>query len=104
MHIFLQLFDSMQFEQTENCQAFVRDRVEIALVGSPRTHERFLRRARGTYGAVFEDALRDGSTPIEGLTVCGDSVFPGIGVPAVAVTGAAAANAMVGPLEHLRSY
>jgi phytoene dehydrogenase-like protein len=31
----------------------VRDRTKLALVGTPLTHERFLRRHRGTYGAAF---------------------------------------------------
>lgn len=52
------------------------------------------------YGAATEDLLKDGSTPIKGLTLCGDGVFPGIGVPAVALSGASAANAMVSPFEQ----
>ena len=40
----------------------VRDRVEIELIGSPLTHERFLRRHRGTYGPELSAA---------------DSAFPG---------------------------
>lgn len=80
----------------------VRDRVVLDLVGSPLTHERFLRRPRGTYGAATEDLLQDGSTPIAGLVLCGDGIFPGIGIPAVAYNGASAANAMVDPLKHWR--
>jgi phytoene dehydrogenase-like protein len=78
----------------------VRDRVVLDLVGSPLTHERFLRRPRGTYGSATEDYLRDGSTPIPNLVLAGDQVFPGIGVPAVAISGASAANAMVNPLQQ----
>jgi len=81
-----------------------RERADVALVGSPLTHERFLRRPRGTYGATVESLLRDGSTPIEGLVLCGDSLFPGIGIPAVALSGASAANAFVGVREQLRAY
>jgi phytoene dehydrogenase-like protein len=77
-----------------------RARAEVVLVGSPLTHQRFLRRPRGTYGATFADALPDCATPINGLVLCGDSVFPGIGVPAVAVNGASAANTLMGPLQH----
>jgi phytoene dehydrogenase-like protein len=33
----------------------VRSRVVLELIGSPITHERFLRRSRGTYGAATED-------------------------------------------------
>ena len=77
-----------------------RNRAVIELVGSPITHERFLRRPRGTYGAATEDYLKDGSTPIKGLVLCGDGVFPGIGVPSVCISGASAANSMVDICEH----
>ena len=77
-----------------------RERTVLSMIGSPLTHERFLRRPRGTYGAATEDLLKDGSTPIKDLVLCGDGIFPGIGVPAVAVNGASAANAMVGVIEQ----
>ena len=79
----------------------VRSRVVVQMVGTPLTHERFLRRPRGTYGSVTEDYLRDGSTPYKNLLLASDSIFPGIGVPAVAIVGASAANSMVGVFEHL---
>jgi phytoene dehydrogenase-like protein len=76
----------------------VRDRAEIALVGTPLTHERFLRRHRGTYGAAYradEGKVFPGpSTPLPGLFCCGDSMMPGVGVPAVAVSGMLAAGAV----------
>lgn len=78
----------------------VRDRVVLELVGSPKTHERFLRRPNGTYGAATEDYLKDGSTPIESLVLAGDGIFPGIGVPAVALNGASSANSFVSPLTQ----
>jgi len=77
-----------------------RQRVVLDMVGSPLTHERFLRRPKGTYGAATEDYLKDGSTPFDSLVFCGDGIFPGIGVPAVALSGASAANAMVNPLKQ----
>lgn len=78
----------------------VKDRIVLDLVGSPLTHERFLRRPMGTYGSATEDYLKDGSTPIPNLVLAGDSIFPGIGIPAVAISGASAANAMVNPLKQ----
>ncbi len=78
----------------------VRERAEIALVGTPLTHERYLRRHRGTYGAGYradEGRMFPGAaTPLEGLLCCGDSTMPGIGVPAVAMSGMVAANT-IGP-------
>jgi len=77
-----------------------RKRVIVDLVGSPLTHERFLRRPKGTYGSATEDYLKDGSTPFSSLVLCGDGIFPGIGIPAVALSGASAANALVNPLQQ----
>ena len=75
-------------------------RTVLALIGSPLTHERYLRRPNGTYGAAIEDCLKDGSTPIFNLVLAGDGVFPGIGLPAVALSGASAANGMVGVVKQ----
>jgi phytoene dehydrogenase-like protein len=80
----------------------VRDRVVLKMIGSPITHERFLRRPKGTYGSATEDYLKDGTTPFANLVLAGDGCFPGIGVPAVAISGASAANALVGVLEQWR--
>jgi phytoene dehydrogenase-like protein len=73
----------------------IQERVVYHLIGSPLTHERFLRRPRGTYGSATEDYLKDGSTPFDSLVLANDGVFPGIGVPSVAIAGASAANAFV---------
>ena len=81
----------------------VRERVVYDLIGSPTTHERFLRRPQGTYGAASEDSLKDGSTPWKHLVLAGDSIFPGIGVPAVALSGASAANTLVSPYKQWRT-
>ena len=72
-----------------------RDRVLLDLTGSPLTHERFLARPAGTYGSATEDYLKDGSTPIRNFVLAGDGIFPGIGVPSVAINGASAANSLV---------
>lgn len=78
----------------------VRERTVLSLIGSPLTHERFLRRPNGTYGSATEDYLKDGSTPFRELILASDGVFPGIGVPAVAIAGASAANSVVCVLNH----
>ncbi|GAX19168.1 hypothetical protein FisN_15Lh338 [Fistulifera solaris] len=72
-----------------------RERVLLELIGSPLTHERFLRRPGGTYGSATEDYLPNGLTYFESLVLANDGVFPGIGVPAVAIAGASAAHAFV---------
>jgi phytoene dehydrogenase-like protein len=77
-----------------------KQRTVVSLIGSPKTHERFLRRPNGTYGSATEDYLKDGSTLIKGLMLAGDGVFPGIGIPAVALSGASAANSVVSPWKQ----
>ena len=81
-----------------------RERCEVELLGSPLTHERFLRRPRGTYGAEVESLLKDGSTGVGGLVLCGDGIFPGIGLPSVALSGVSAANSFVSVWRQLKSY
>jgi phytoene dehydrogenase-like protein len=82
----------------------VRARAETTLIGTPLTHERFLRRHRGSYGP----AIKAGSgktfpgpgTPLPGLYCCGDSTQPGIGLPAVAASGMIAANTIAPVQKH----
>jgi len=74
-------------------------------IGTPLTHERFLRRTRGTYGPRVEvgagQTLPGHKTPLNGLYMCGDFTFPGIGVPATAASGAIVANTLVSVWDHL---
>lgn len=83
----------------------INQRCEMTLVGTPLTHERFLRRHRGTYGPGIsaEKGFFPGArTPWRGLLCCGDSTFPGIGLPAVAASGAIAANTVASVEQHLQ--
>jgi len=83
----------------------VRDRAELTMVGTPLTHARFVRRRAGTYGPGIEAGSQSWPTAnsaIDGLLLCGDSTFPGIGVPAVAGSGFIAANTIATPWQHLR--
>lgn len=82
---------------------FDRSKCEVKLVGTPLTHQRFLRRNRGTYGPAIKagkSSFPGHSTPISHLLCCGDSTFPGIGVPAVAASGAIVANSLVSVSQH----
>jgi phytoene dehydrogenase-like protein len=93
------------WEALETIIPDIRERVEVEMVASPLTHERFLSRTRGTYGPPL--FASDGSTipyaktPIDGLLHCGDSTFPGIGVPSAAASGMNAANTLVSPWKQL---
>jgi len=83
----------------------LRSRIEVELIGSPLTHERYLRRPQGTYGPAWRAGENmfpgPGLAGIPGLMCCGDSCFPGIGVPAVAASGLTAANSLVPVEKHL---
>ena len=79
------------------------DRIVLELQGTPHTHRRYLRVHQGTYGPAIgadRSPFPMGSTPIEGLQLCGAGVFPGIGVPPVAVSGAMAAHSFVPPAKQ----
>ena len=72
-------------------------------IGTPLTHERFLRRSRGAYGPRVEagkQTLPGHKTPLQGLYLTGDFTFPGIGVPATAASGAITANTLVSVGKH----
>jgi phytoene dehydrogenase-like protein len=82
----------------------IRQRCELTLVGTPLTHERYLRRHRGSYGPALSAATSlfpPGTTPLAGLYCCGDSTFPGIGLPAVAASGLIVANSLAPLSQHL---
>lgn len=72
-------------------------------IATPLTHERFLRRTNGAYGPRVEagkQTLPGHKTPLEGLMLCGDYTFPGIGVPATAAAGAITANNLISVPQH----
>ncbi|MFN9647682.1 MAG: phytoene desaturase family protein [Pseudanabaena sp.] len=81
----------------------VRNRCEVTLIGTPLTHARFLRRDRGSYGpaiAAGQGIFPNANTPISKLYCCGDSTFPGIGLPAVAASGEILANSLASLKQH----
>lgn len=85
----------------------IKERCEVKLVGTPLTHERFLRRYRGTYGAAWkagESLFAPATTPVKNLYCCGDSTFPGIGVPAVAASGIMTANTVANIFQQWKFW
>ncbi len=84
----------------------IRQRTTLNLTGTPLTHERYLRRHQGSYGPAIQagKALFPGPlTPLKGLLCCGDSTFPGIGLPAVAASGMIAAHSLIPVSQHQQS-
>lgn len=85
-----------------NARALSDKRVEQ--IGTPLTHERFLRRKGGSYGPRLPagtGSLPAHKTPIKNLLRCGDFTFPGIGIPAAAASGAVAANSIMSLSKHM---
>ena len=81
----------------------IRRRATFHMVGSPLTQARYLRRHRGSYGpALPPNGWPGPQTPLPGLLRCGDSTFPGIGVPAAAGSGIIAANTLLSVPQHWR--
>jgi len=78
----------------------------VEQVGTPLTHSRFLKRHRGNYGLAIKAGdtnwkFPEVTTPLPGYYRCGDSTTSGIGVPAVAASGAMCANALLSVWEQL---
>ncbi|MEO1590883.1 MAG: NAD(P)/FAD-dependent oxidoreductase [Cyanobacteria bacterium J06632_22] len=86
------------FRALEKVIPDIRERIVLELIGTPLTHQRYLRRERGTYGpaiAAKQGRFPSCKTPIAGLYRVGDSTLPGIGVPAVVASGILCANHLV---------
>jgi phytoene dehydrogenase-like protein len=99
-----QMRSAVMWQALERVIPDIRDRCEVTLVGTPLTHERFLRRHRGSYGPAIpagEGMFPFAQTPLDGFLCCGDSTFPGIGLPAVAASGMIAANTLAPVSKHL---
>eukprot|EP00579_Thalassiosira_antarctica_P004806 CAMPEP_0201884416 /NCGR_PEP_ID=MMETSP0902-20130614/17150_1 /ASSEMBLY_ACC=CAM_ASM_000551 /TAXON_ID=420261 /ORGANISM="Thalassiosira antarctica, Strain CCMP982" /LENGTH=592 /DNA_ID=CAMNT_0048413379 /DNA_START=76 /DNA_END=1851 /DNA_ORIENTATION=+ len=79
----------------------LKDACTVVKVATPLTHARFLSRHRGNYGLAIAPGNEKGwkfpevTTPIEGYYRCGDSTTSGIGIPAVAASGAVCANSIM---------
>lgn len=83
----------------------IDERLTLSFVGSPKSHARFLRRKHGTYGPknllTMAGALPRAVKPLENMYCCGDSVFPGVGTPAVAASGMWVANTIMPLRSHM---
>jgi len=91
------------FKALETVIPDVRSRVVLELLASPASHEKWLRRYRGTYGAVIPAPKMFPGPAVKGvknLYRVGDSVAPGVGVPAAAGSGVICANTLTKLDEH----
>ena len=71
----------------------------MTFTGTPLSHERFLFRRKGAYGPknllTMSGALPQAVKPLANMMCCGDSVFPGVGTPAVSASGMWVANTLM---------
>ncbi len=77
----------------------IEDRIEIKMLGTPLTHKKFTNTFCGSYGPAIsakKNLFPGCKTPIKNLFLCGASTFPGIGIPAVAASGAYVTEAIIG--------
>ena len=80
----------------------IRKRVVLELIASPLSHQKWLRRYKGTYGAAIRapDMFPGPQTGVKGMYRVGDSCAPGVGLPAAASSGVIVANTLVGISKH----
>ena len=97
----------------ESCSVFFKplkklipdidERIEIKLLGTPLTHQKYTNTYCGSYGPAIsadKNLFPGCRTHIKNLFLCGASSFPGIGIPAVAASGAYAAEAIMGKKRY----
>ena len=83
--------------RTEKILPGLSNAVELRILATPQTHERYLNRYKGSYGALLKPGQNilqkpQNRTPVRNLFAAGDSTFPGQGVIAVTYSGVSCAS------------
>ncbi|NTW82568.1 MAG: FAD-dependent oxidoreductase [Chlorobiaceae bacterium] len=96
--------------RTERILPGLSKAIELKVLASPLTHERYLNRYKGSYGPLLKPGQNilqkpQNTTPVKNLFAVGDSTFPGQGVIAVTYSGVSCASYIARklgkPLEYL---
>ena len=96
--------------RTERILPGLSKAVELKVLASPLTHERYLNRYKGSYGPLLKPGQNilqkpQNTTPVRNLYLTGDSTFPGQGVIAVTYSGVSCASYIArklgNPLDYL---
>ncbi|MBM3163427.1 MAG: FAD-dependent oxidoreductase [Chlorobi bacterium] len=96
--------------RTEKILPGLAGAVELKVLATPQTHERYLNRWKGSYGALLKPGQNilqkpQNMTRVKNLFATGDSTFPGQGVIAVTYSGVSCASLvarkMGTPLDYL---
>jgi prolycopene isomerase len=88
---------AMVISRTERILPGLSKAVELKVLATPLTHERYLNRFKGSYGPLLKPGQNilqkpQNMTPIKNLFAAGDSTFPGQGVIAVTYSGVSCAS------------
>ncbi|MEI8185282.1 MAG: FAD-dependent oxidoreductase [Chlorobiaceae bacterium] len=83
--------------RTERILPGLSHAIELKVLASPLTHQRYLNRFKGSYGPLLKPGQNilqkpQNTTPIKNLFATGDSTFPGQGVIAVTYSGISCAS------------
>jgi len=83
--------------RTERILPGLSKAIEVKVLATPLTHQRYLNRHEGSYGPLLkagQNVLQkpQNKTPIKNLFLTGDSTFPGQGVIAVTYSGVSCAS------------
>ena len=83
--------------RTERILPGLSNAVEVKVLATPLTHQRYLNRFQGSYGPLLKPGQNillkpQNTTPVKNLFAAGDSTFPGQGVIAVTYSGVSCAS------------
>lgn len=90
-------FADQVIQRTESILPGLSKAIELKVLATPLTHERYLNRYKGSYGPLLKPGQNilqkpQNSTPVKNLFAVGDSTFPGQGVIAVTYSGVSCAS------------
>ena len=103
-------FAETVISRTERILPGLSKAIELKVLATPLTHERYLNRFKGSYGPMLKPGQNilqkpQNTTPIKNLFAAGDSTFPGQGVIAVTYSGVSCASYIArkfgNPLDEL---
>ncbi|MEI6846647.1 MAG: NAD(P)/FAD-dependent oxidoreductase [Chlorobiaceae bacterium] len=105
-----EMYAAQIISRTEKILPRLSEAIELKVLATPLTHERYLNRYRGSYGPLFKPGQNilqkpQNTTIVKNLFAVGDSTFPGQGVIAVTYSGISCASYVASkfgsPLDYL---
>ena len=90
-------FAAKVISRTESILPGLANAIEVKVLATPMTHQRYLNRFKGSYGPLLKPGQNilqkpQNTTRIKNLFAAGDSTFPGQGVIAVTYSGVSCAS------------